>query len=115
MVAFDEHGGTYDHVPPPRAGPPDPVGPAGQMGFRFDRAGIRIPTLAVSAYTDPATVVTGEYRNTSLIATLRERWPLGPPLTARDATAPDIAPVLARRTPRPPRTGQTSTPGRCRN
>jgi phospholipase C len=102
MVAFDEHGGTYDHVPPPRAGPPDPVGPAGQMGFRFDRAGIRIPTLAVSAYTDPATVVTGEYRNTSLIATLRERWPLGPPLTARDATAPDIAPVLARRTPRPP-------------
>ena len=66
-----------------------------------DRAGIRIPTLAVSAYIDPGTVVTSEYRNISLIRTLRERWPLGPPLTARDVTAADIAPVLARSTPRP--------------
>ena len=28
------------------------------------------------------------------------RWPLGPPLTGRDATAADIAPVLTRATPR---------------
>jgi phospholipase C len=70
------------------------------MGFRFDRAGIRIPTLAVSAYIDPGTVITSRYRNTSLIRTLRERWPLGPPLTGRDATAADIAPVLTRATPR---------------
>ena len=100
LVAFDEHGGTYDHLVPPRVDPPDPAAPPGQMGFRFDRAGIRIPTLAVSAYIDPRTVVTSGYRNTSLIRTLRERWPLGPPLTARDATAPDIAPVLTRATPR---------------
>ena len=46
------------------------------------------------------TVVTSPYRNTSLIRTLRERWNLGPPLTGRDATAADIAPVLARDTPR---------------
>jgi len=43
--------------------------------------------LAVSAYIDPGIVVTSEYRNTSLIRTLREHWPLGPPLTARDDTA----------------------------
>jgi phospholipase C len=100
LVAFDEHGGNYDHVAPPRVDPPDPAAPPGQLGFRFDRAGIRIPTLAVSAYIDPHTVITGAYRNTSLIATLRERWDLGPPLTARDATAPSIMPVLARATPR---------------
>jgi phospholipase C len=100
MVAFDEHGGTYDHVVPPRADPPDPAAPPGQMGFRFDRAGIRIPTLAVSACIDPRTVVSDVYRNTSLIATLRERWALGPPLTARDATAPSVTPVLTRATPR---------------
>ena len=100
LVSFDEHGGTYDHVAPPRVDPPDPAAPPGQLGFRFDRAGIRIPTLAVSAYIDPRTVVTSGYRNTSLIRTLRERWPLGSPLTGRDATAPDITPVLARAIPR---------------
>jgi phospholipase C len=102
LVSFDEHGGTYDHVVPPRVDPPDPAAPPGQMGFRFDRAGVRIPTLAVSAYIDPQTVITSGYRNTSLIATLRARWQLGPPLTARDATAPSITPVLTRATPRPP-------------
>jgi phospholipase C len=101
LVAFDEHGGNYDHVPPPRADPPVPGAPPGQMGFRFDRAGVRIPTLAISAYIDPQTVIASAYRNTSLIATLRTRWDLGPPLTARDATAPAIAPVLTRATPRP--------------
>jgi phospholipase C len=71
------------------------------MGFRFDRAGVRIPTVAVSAYIDPQTVITSQYRNTSLIATLRDRWNLGSPLTGRDATAPSIAPVLTRASPRP--------------
>ena len=101
LVSFDEHGGTYDHVPPPRVPSPDPAGPAGQMGFRFDRSGVRISTLAISAYIDPKTVVTEEYRNTSLIRTLRERFSLGPPLTGRDAVAADIAPILTRDVPRP--------------
>jgi phospholipase C len=101
LVAFDEHGGTYDHVPPPPAPPPDPAAPDGQMGFRFDRSGIRMPTLAISAYINSRTVVTEEYRNTSLISTLRARWQLGAPLTARDAIARDIAPILTRETPRP--------------
>ena len=96
LVSFDEHGGTYDHVPPPRVPSPDPAGPAGQMGFRFDRSGVRISTLAISAYIDPKTVVTEEYRNTSLIRTLRERFSLGPPLTGCDAVAADIAPILTR-------------------
>jgi phospholipase C len=80
------------------------------MGFRFDRAGMRIPTLAVSAWIDPHTVVTDPYRNASLIATLRDRWPLGPALTARDATAPSIAPVLTRATPRQPEDWPEVTP-----
>ena len=102
MVSFDEHGGTYDHVPPPSAPPPDPAAPPGEMGFRFDRSGVRIPTLAISAYIDPKTVVTEEYRNTSVIRTLRERFSLGSPLSGRDAIAADIAPILARDKPRPP-------------
>jgi hypothetical protein len=73
------------------------------MGFRFDRAGVRIPTLAVSAYIDPQTVITSEYRNISLIATLRTRWQLGP----RSPPGRDRAEHHARSDPR-----HTSAAGR---
>ena len=102
LVTFDEHGGTFDHVPPPRVPPPDPAAPAGQMGFRFDRAGVRIPTIAISAWIDPGTVVGEEFWGTSVVRTLRGRWSLGDPLTGRDAAARDLAPVLARTNPRDP-------------
>src|SRR5207344_3220106 len=59
------------------------------------------PSVAVSAYIDPKSVVTAEYRHTSVIRTLRERWSLGAPLTGRDAIAADIAPILTRDSPRP--------------
>jgi phospholipase C len=102
MVNFDEHGGTFDHVPPPPAPAPVPSGSLGQMGFGFDRSGVRVPAIAVSAWIPQRTVVTAEYRNTSVLRTLRGRWDLGPPLTARDAVARDIAPVLSLDVPRPP-------------
>jgi phospholipase C len=102
MVAFDEAGGTYDHVPPPPAPPPDPSAPAGQMGFTFNRSGVRVPAIAISAWIPSRTVVNDEYRHTSLIRTLRERWSLGGSLTARDAVARDIGPVLSLSRPRPP-------------
>jgi phospholipase C len=47
-------------------------------------------------------VATEEYQHTSLIRTLRDRWQLGPPLTARDAAARGLAPVLTLDTPRDP-------------
>jgi phospholipase C len=102
LVTFDEHGGTFDHVAPPSAPPPDPAGPTGEMGFKFDRSGVRIPTIAISAWVGPRTVVNSEFRSTSLIRTLRERWSLGAPLTQRDAVAADIAPVLTLTEPREP-------------
>ncbi|HEY5356774.1 MAG TPA: alkaline phosphatase family protein [Streptosporangiaceae bacterium] len=101
MINFDEHGGTYDHVPPP-ACRPDRDAPAGQYGFTFDRSGVRVPAIAISAWVPERTVVSDEYRNTSVLATMRERWSLGAPLTSRDATARDIAPVLSLGRPRPP-------------
>jgi phospholipase C len=101
LVTFDEHGGTYDHVPPPPAPPPGDT-EREEMGFGFDRSGVRIPAIAISAWIEPRTVVTEEFRSTSVIRTLRERWSLGPALTGRDAVARDIAPVLRRSAPRPP-------------
>jgi phospholipase C len=102
LVTFDEHGGTYDHVPPPLAPPPNPGGPPGQLGFGFDRSGLRVPTVAISPWIPEQTVVTAEYRSTSLIATLRARWQLGEPLTGRDAVAADLSPVLSLAQPRDP-------------
>ena len=110
LVAFDEAGGTYDHVAPPAAPPPDAAAPAGQMGFTFNRSGQRVPAIAISAWIPQRRVVTEEYRHTSLIRTLRERWSLGPPLTARDAVAADIAPILSLDTPRPPEQWPDVTP-----
>jgi phospholipase C len=99
LVTFDEHGGIHDHVPPPPAPAPGDT-PRQQEGFAFDRSGVRIPTVVVSAWVDPRTVIGDEFRSTALIRTLRERWDLGGPLTRRDAIAPDIAPYLVRTTAR---------------
>jgi phospholipase C len=102
MVSFDEAGGTYDHLPPPPAPPPDPAAPAGQYGFRFDRSGIRIPAIAISAWTPERTVINDQHRSTSVLHTLRERWSLGKPFSAREAAAADLSPILSLETPRDP-------------
>jgi phospholipase C len=64
LVAFDEAGGTYDHVPPPPAPPPNPAAPAGQMGFTFNRSGQRVPAIAISAWIPQQIVINDEYRHT---------------------------------------------------
>jgi phospholipase C len=110
LVTFDEHGGLYDHVPPPAVPPPVPAAPAGQMGFTFERSGLRVPAIAISAWAPERTVINEEYRHASLVRTLRERWGLGGPLTGRDAAARDLAPVLSRDQPRAPETWPNVTP-----
>jgi phospholipase C len=102
LITFDEHGGTYDHVPPPVVPAPQTGAALGQMGFNFQLSGVRIPAIAVSPWIPAQTVVTDEYRNTSVIATLRRRWQLGRPLTARDAVAADLSPVFSLDVPRDP-------------
>jgi len=102
LITFDEHGGTYDHVPPPLVPPPVPGAPPGQLGFGFDRSGLRVPAIAISPWIPERTVVTSQYRHTSVIATLRRRWGLGDPLTARDTVAADLAPLLSLEQPRDP-------------
>ena len=82
VVTFDEHGGTFDHYPPPwGAAIPDirsdPSDPDHGYGFRFNRFGVRVPTLLISPWIEEGTVfrsTTGTpYDHASLIATV-ERW-----------------------------------------
>src|SRR6202040_533510 len=96
VILYNEHGGCYDHVPPPAAAPPtsEPTAP-----FNFDRYGVRGPAVIVSPYIEQGTVLRASgnvpYDHTSIAATLRKRFPaIGPPLTAREAGAPDLDAVL---------------------
>ncbi len=109
LITFDEHGGTYDHVVPPAATPPDPGAPAGEMGFTFDRLGLRVPTIAVSAYTRAGTIISDEMHHAAVISTLCRLHGLEP-LTDRDRGARDLFSVVNLDTPRHPSTWPTVNP-----
>jgi phospholipase C len=110
LIGWDEPGGTFDHVPPGPVPPPDPSAPAGQLGFRFDRSGYRVPAVLVSPWVAEGQVFNEEHRHTSLIATLREQWALGDPLTARDGGARTFSCAFALDTPRDPGTWPAAEP-----
>ena len=57
LITYDEHGGFYDHVPTPVTGVPNPDGIIGPdpFHFRFDRLGVRVPTLIISPWIDKGT------------------------------------------------------------
>jgi len=109
---YDEHGGYYDHVPPPAAAPPDDVRGSNPMQrfpllrlLRFtilgkkidaaddgpdtyDRLGFRVPAVIVSPYAKPGYVTDQVYDHTSVLRLIERKWNL-PPLTRRDAAAKD--------------------------
>ncbi len=114
VILFDEHGGTYDHWPPPAATPPhaEPPWPL-EHGFRFDRLGVRVPAIFVSPWISPGTVLRAEgpvpFDHSSVLRTLGRRWGL-PALTDRDRAAPDFFHVLHRDQPRMDRPRFTPRP-----
>jgi len=108
LITFDEHGGTYDHVPPPRALPPDDSGP-GEMGFRFDRLGCRVPAIAVSAWTAAGTIVHDRMHHGSVAATLERLHGLEP-LSRRDEEATPVFNAINLTEARHPSTWPTTSP-----
>jgi phospholipase C len=93
---YDEHGGYYDHVPPPAAIPPDDILPtltAADQPGRYDRYGFRVPTVVVSPYSKPDFVSHTVYDHTSVLKTIERKWNL-PAMTYRDANANDLLDCL---------------------
>jgi phospholipase C len=110
---YDEHGGYYDHVPPPPAVPPDDT-PGKSMAarpwwlqavhrllfpgyakdaenaeeepMRYDRYGFRVPAVIVSPYARRDCVLSEVFDHTSVLKLVEEKWNL-PALTRRDAAA----------------------------
>jgi phospholipase C len=110
---YDEHGGYYDHVPPPDAVAPDDV-PArnwqlatpwvrallGRLSPKslsqlanaddgpvtYNRYGFRVPAVIVSPYARRDFVLSDVLDHTSVLRLIEEKWNL-PPLTERDRAA----------------------------
>jgi phospholipase C len=112
---YDEHGGYFDHVPPPSAVEPDEVRPRSllttggplrwvlqHLGLwkglrskdsgegRYDCLGFRVPAVLVSPFAKAGYVSSTVYDHTSVLKLIEEKWNL-PPLTKRDAAA--VAPL----------------------
>jgi phospholipase C len=100
IITFDEHGGCYDHVPPPgQVTPPDLTLKTLEDDFDFTRLGVRIPTIMVSSHIAKNTVVNTPMHHGSFMSTVGEKWGklapgMFPPLTARVAGAPDFTEVF---------------------
>jgi phospholipase C len=90
IITYDEHGGCYGHVVPPPA-----TSPGGQMpdGYNFDSFGVRVPAVIVSPWVPQGARIrppgTTPFDHTSIIATLARLFGF-PPLTPRDAAAPNL-------------------------
>jgi phospholipase C len=75
VITYDEHGGFYDHVPPPaiRMEPP-----AGADYIPFEFAGVRVPTFVVSPLVDRRSVCSETMDHTSILQLLGEMFGTGP-------------------------------------
>jgi phospholipase C len=75
LVVYDEHGGIYDHVPPPPCTPDGFVASPNDTGigieFKFDRLGVRVPAILISPWIPKGTVVDGRiFEHASIPATV---------------------------------------------
>jgi len=96
IYTYDEHGGYYDHVPPPAAIPPDDIAPRlgpGDPPGTYDTYGPRVPAVVVSPYSRPGGVSNVICDHTSILATIESKWNL-PTLTNRDASANTVMDFL---------------------
>jgi phospholipase C len=86
IITYDEHGGFYDHVPPPKV--EDERAAEG-----FDQLGFRVPTVVAGPWIKSGHVSRTTYDHTSFLAFLQTLYGLKP-LTARDASANDMTDLL---------------------
>lgn len=102
---YDEHGGYFDHVPPPPAIAPDDIPPDIQvppdLPGGYDRYGFRVPAVIVSPFARRRYVSHRIHDHTSILKFVETKWNLGA-LTYRDANADDLLDSLDLHGRRPP-------------
>lgn len=102
IVTYDEHGGFYDHVAPPRAVAPgdaitDPEN--NRYNFDFTQLGVRVPALIISPLIPRGIIDHTVYDHTSVLATVEHIFGLLP-LTERDRQANTLNHLFSFATPR---------------
>ncbi len=92
VLNFDEHGGFYDHVPPP-AVVDDNANPNPGPHPDYGRLGFRVPAVAMGPFAPQKIESAGPYEHCSILRMIEWRWGLAP-MTARDAHAKNLADAL---------------------
>lgn len=88
VITYDEHGGFFDHVPPPTTIDPRP---------EFCQLGFRVPALVIGPTVRRGQVVSSTLEHVSIASTLRARFgieSLGPRMDAAGDLSPCIDPEL---------------------
>lgn len=96
ILTWDEHGGFFDHLPPPPAVAPGDTSPGvgfNQFGFTFQQYGPRVPAIVISPLI-PRNLVDHRLYDHSSIPALIEGWLQLAPLTARDAGSNQLLSLL---------------------
>ena len=88
IITWDEHGGFFDHVPPPPAKPiPTSSAPDGiqgkDHGFIFDQYGPRVPAVVISPWCPQNMIEHRQLEHSFIPATVEQLFGLKP-LTIRD-------------------------------
>lgn len=89
IITFDEWGGFFDHVAPPLG----PIPPADAAVGSDGRLGFRVPAIIVSPFARRRYLARREFDHTSVLKLIEWRWDLDP-ITARDASANNLAAIL---------------------
>lgn len=102
IVTYDEHGGFYDHVPPPVADPPgDSItdNENNHNDFDFKQTGVRVPAVVISPWIPRGVIDHDVHDHTSIIKTVTELFSLSS-LTERDRNAKSLTHLLSLAAPR---------------
>ena len=92
VLNFDEHGGFFDHVPPPEC--KDDTKLAGTGPFpNLRRLGFRVPAIAMGPFAARKIETAGPYEHCSVLKMIEWRWGLEP-MTMRDRYAKNFAEAL---------------------
>jgi phospholipase C len=101
VITYDEQGGFFDHVAPPKF-------PDERAALGFDQAGFRVPTIIAGPYAKQGFVDSTVREHSSVVKHISTMYDL-PALTMRDAAAADLMAAidldrLAANEPLPPPT-----------